>query len=369
MKRRAEEDWSSAKRSKQDLHPSASASVSSWMKQSSSSSAVQYSSFSSSTSSTRAAGTITATAVDVNVLYKKLCSVGLVQDSSSSAPSQFHQSSALSTSGPSSSTASRFGTASATTGTRAAEAGLIMAPSSASCHFLSTSGSSKAAAGSATDVHELYKQLLPAGLVNRSTSQEKDQPIPSSASTAGSAAATVDVHDLYRQLSAAGLVKDLPAPTVQDPFDPAQLKRRQTDVIGQLYSGRQCKTCGIRFQSDNSSIEYAKHLDWHFQQNRNAKKSYSTHRKWYPTQDEWIRRGEMEKKENIVEVESINLPVDDSTLPNFKLPDYLPASSTRVDACNACQDTFEVFWNDDKDSWYIKDAVEREGVLFHRSCL
>ena len=384
MKRRAEEDRSSAKRSRPDQHPS----VSSWMRQSSSSSSSSFQCTSSS--ATSAAGTMTTT--DVHELYRKLRSAGLVQDPSSSAPSSslssLPQVSPTSTSAPSISTATRAGAVrAAAAGARAFEAGLptgLMSPSPASCRIPSTSTSQapSKSEGSTINVHSLYQQLFSAGLV----SQEPNQQSPSSASqsiyssslmqssstppstqassaSVAAAATVVDVHKLYEQLSAAGLVQVPPAPKVQDLFDPAQLNCRRTNLIQQLYSGRQCKSCGIRFSSENSSKEYAEHLDWHFKQNQTTKKS-SNHRKWYPTQDAWIRRGTVDKVEEVVEKESNVHPVEDS-----KSIDSLPASSTKVDTCNACQDRFELVWDDDEDTWCIKDGVEQGGALFHRSCL
>ena len=57
--------------------------------------------------------------------------------------------------------------------------------------------------------------------------------------------------------------------------------RRYTILITLLNSGVPCTSCGMRFKSE-SAEEYRRHLDWHYQINRQEKEGTGkTSRNWY----------------------------------------------------------------------------------------
>ena len=57
--------------------------------------------------------------------------------------------------------------------------------------------------------------------------------------------------------------------------------RRYTILITLLNSGVPCTSCGMRFKSE-STEEYRRHLDWHYQINRQEKEGTGkTSRNWY----------------------------------------------------------------------------------------
>lgn len=78
-------------------------------------------------------------------------------------------------------------------------------------------------------------------------------------------------------------------------FDSELLKIKYPAAIKSLYLGQQCATCGNRFppQQQNGGgatiNRYARHLDWHFRQNKKEKleanKAHS--RAWYYSLCEW----------------------------------------------------------------------------------
>lgn len=74
--------------------------------------------------------------------------------------------------------------------------------------------------------------------------------------------------------------------------------RRQSALIGALYSGLQCSSCGMRFPPEQS-ILYSQHLDWHFRQNRKGKKNIrkASSRKWYYSLADWKNYEEIEDLE------------------------------------------------------------------------
>lgn len=79
-------------------------------------------------------------------------------------------------------------------------------------------------------------------------------------------------------------------------FDTDLLKQKYPGAINSLYSGIQCATCGNRFNQHDQKTSstgvnrYARHLDWHFRQNKKDKdeinKAHS--RAWYYSFKEWI---------------------------------------------------------------------------------
>ena len=59
------------------------------------------------------------------------------------------------------------------------------------------------------------------------------------------------------------------------------IARRYTILITLLNSGVPCTSCGMRFKSE-SAEEYRRHLDWHYQINRQEKEGTGkTSRNWY----------------------------------------------------------------------------------------
>ncbi|KAI2808281.1 hypothetical protein BLOT_006223 [Blomia tropicalis] len=143
-------------------------------------------------------------------------------------------------------------------------------------------------------------------------------------------------------------------------LDVSTLKSSNQFVIDQLYSGVQCTNCSLRFSDDALKDEscsdgkpkksrYARHLDWHFRQNRREKSkpgststttSVSTvaHRRpWYYSIDLWTETS---------------------------------------NHCAVCNEKFDLNWCEEEEEWRLKNAVrftlnkgESVSQIYHPMCL
>ena len=46
----------------------------------------------------------------------------------------------------------------------------------------------------------------------------------------------------------------------------------------------------------------------------------------------------------------------------------IPLNEELGRTCHVCQEQIEVFWDTEEDEWLMRDAVEHEGKVYHRSC-
>ncbi|EZA52087.1 Pre-mRNA cleavage complex 2 protein Pcf11 [Ooceraea biroi] len=160
-------------------------------------------------------------------------------------------------------------------------------------------------------------------------------------------------------------------------FDkPETLKVKQPAIVTVLYSGMQCSSCGARFAPELAT-RYSHHLDWHFRQNRrerdSARKAHS--RPWYYDVSDWIQFEEIEDLEDRVQswfetekqAETDGMATDDS--PQETLQPSVPTGSDEDSRCQVCHDAFEQFYNEEKEEWQLKPAVNYENKNYHPLCL
>lgn len=223
-------------------------------------------------------------------------------------------------------------------------------------------------------------------------------------------------------------------------LDVSTLKSSNQFVIDQLYSGVQCTNCSLRFSDDALKDEscsdgkpkksrYARHLDWHFRQNRREKSkpgststttSVSTvaHRRpWYYSIDLWTLYKEV--NDDIEEdsasaavffdSNSVNSPNTNNTSPltNFdfslyqesisdfdgflesincdneitggnghKVCSVVPDISETSNHCAVCNEKFDLNWCEEEEEWRLKNAVrftlnkgESVSQIYHPMCL
>lgn len=136
----------------------------------------------------------------------------------------------------------------------------------------------------------------------------------------------------------------------------SSIKTRQTAIIDMVYdpSALQCKNCGLRFSTSQSDTEsYSKHLDWHFRVKRrekdNAKKAES--RRWYFEKVDWIISDEIEEDK-----EGNEDPKSRSGTPN-EIPIVPAGSSPEDNICPICHEEFDQFYKQD-----FADISSSEGV-------
>jgi len=144
----------------------------------------------------------------------------------------------------------------------------------------------------------------------------------------------------------------------------------------------QCKQCGRRYykneeETDKDSEEkILSHLDWHFRQNRRLKnKSKQTLcRGWQDiSEDDWINSKTVEGKfttPTFFQFDATNSENEDSEN-NEKEKEkikYLPCVDGKPKKCFVCNEEFEKHWHEDEEEWMFKNAIEKEGKVFHPSC-
>ncbi|KAF7266810.1 hypothetical protein GWI33_019914 [Rhynchophorus ferrugineus] len=153
---------------------------------------------------------------------------------------------------------------------------------------------------------------------------------------------------------------------------PETLKIRQAPLYSVLYSGMQCSSCGMRFPPEASML-YSQHLDWHFRQNRRGKKNarVASSRRWYYSLADWKNYEEIEdleerEKNYFDQQQQAEMSEDgdeDTEIPT------VPADPGRTDeTCQVCRDTFEQFFNEEKEEWHLKNAIKVDDKTYHPVC-
>ncbi|KAJ3099961.1 hypothetical protein HDU97_002633 [Phlyctochytrium planicorne] len=135
----------------------------------------------------------------------------------------------------------------------------------------------------------------------------------------------------------------------------------------------QCKQCGLRyFKSKEGQAKMQTHLDWHFRQNRRAKdqgrKAFS--REWYVSADDWVAERETDGKE--ATVPTFFFDGNEAQSAESEAPKEIPNISVTEDnvgPCAICNEEFEKFWDEDKEEWMIKNAIQQDGKVYHFTCL
>lgn len=168
------------------------------------------------------------------------------------------------------------------------------------------------------------------------------QPIPNKL------AATVDVQDLFQKLMASGLIsKSQEKPTLNKADS---LKKRNSDNISALYTGWQCGSCSIRLPVDQK-IEIEEHLNFHFEENHGKK--IIEHRSWYCSANEWVNREwDCVKKET----------------KQPKTSNCIARPNEHSKTCDMCNDSFEMFFDNEADEWQFRDAIRIEEKVYHPTC-
>lgn len=204
--------------------------------------------------------------------------------------------------------------------------------------------------------------------------------------------ASIDVANLFQSLLKAKIITPppsmagsaspplshpSPAPSPPSVFapkpslaDPASLKVRNNPVISMLYAGFQCSSCCTRFERKDT-VAYHKHLDEHFQENRETRVRRVAATEWYPSVSEWStalsgkRKANHEQKQpNWFEKQKMQM------MPLRSDTELVTTNCVAGDdkACAACSDPLELFFDDDQEEWMLHNAVRIDGVVYHPKC-
>ncbi|KAL3864346.1 hypothetical protein ACJMK2_006037 [Sinanodonta woodiana] len=222
------------------------------------------------------------------------------------------------------------------------------------------------------DVSSLFNQLVAAGILTTTTSQE-----PAKTETKKEEPGIPVIKRKKKEE-----VLDIPDMT---DLNIANLKICHKGVISQLYSGIQCSSCGLRFTLDDTD-KYREHLDWHFRQNKREKEEYKVKRSrnWFLGMHDWTQYEEIGDTEEIARssiFEQMMAPNPAPTAPAqmpftlIKVPEGTSfircpraTGEDKDDLCNTCHEPFEQYWDDDQEEWLLRDALRINKKTYHPIC-
>lgn len=175
----------------------------------------------------------------------------------------------------------------------------------------------------------------------------------------------INVQKLFQNLLKFGIINNLKEKPALN--KPETLKKRNSSAVSALYLGWQCSSCGIRFPADQTT-KHRDHLDWHFQQNRREKEAFRPHQKWYNSAVDWAQIGtEEEEKISWFETET-NSQATLNGESNFMIPNCTAAHDEFNEVCFVCDDPFEMFYDDEAEEWYLRNAIRKGKQVFHPIC-
>lgn len=131
-------------------------------------------------------------------------------------------------------------------------------------------------------------------------------------------------------------------------------ERRNThegDKFAVLYQRIQCRLCALRFtDTEEGKTHYGTHLEEHNRRKRVEQQKDTISRTYFPNEDNWLSK-------------KIELPL-------ARQEEHKLFVGKKLVICNLCNEKMDVEWDDDNDSWVVRDAVklgDGNGYV-HREC-
>uniref|UniRef100_A0A8R1DYS7 CID domain-containing protein n=1 Tax=Caenorhabditis japonica TaxID=281687 RepID=A0A8R1DYS7_CAEJA len=158
--------------------------------------------------------------------------------------------------------------------------------------------------------------------------------------------------------SPTGVEKRQAPPAALADFNIRLLQIRYDSVVEQLVSEREdaCKFCGMRLE-DAKSEAAKRHMDWHIQQQLTDKNmSSTTYRLWYPLAADWLTDRASDQPNAKKDQE------EEGPLPG------VASTGVKAKECAVCQEKFDEYFDDDEETWRLRDTVSVNGKIVHAAC-
>ncbi|XP_033212729.1 uncharacterized protein LOC117170223 isoform X2 [Belonocnema kinseyi] len=238
---------------------------------------------------------------------------------------------------------------------------------------------------------DMLSSVLPSAMAPSSGLSYQAEPVENPPAPPPVLNLNLNMDELFQRLVETGIVANLSEPKKQEETekekpeiipvsfsDDKSLKVKQPAVIGLLFNGMQCSSCGSRYATPELTSRYSQHLDWHFRQNRkerdSARKAHS--RTFYYDLSDWTQYEEVEDLEDRAqswfETEKQSTEVESAVaedVPEESEQPSVPTGSATELRCHVCHDEFKQFYNEEMEEWHIKPAVVFEDNYFHPLCL
>lgn len=282
------------------------------------------------------------------------------------------------------------------------------------------------------DIDNLLSKLTQAGLISV-TSSLNSANVSSTTTTTTADSSKADQPKNVKQPKRDEKKAKQALPRQYLPLDIKKLQEPHDFVIDQLYTGSRCTNCSLRFNDDESlgngkKTSYARHLDWHFRQNRRERgkpdgnSSSSTpvsHRQpYYYSLNLWIlfkevndnveEESEEDKTNNITNslltsnVDNLDFAKYRENISDFdgfldsisdnnattsveesstkKVCTVTAEADTKLNCCAVCNEKFEVKWEEDDEEWHCLNALRFKNLdedqgssvvsqIYHPLCL
>lgn len=246
-------------------------------------------------------------------------------------------------------------------------------------------------ASSVPVVNQSESTLTNSSMVGARNADMPQASLPSASNPLGN----INIDDLFQKLLATGIInKPVVAATAESEKDPKEapkdkeiikpvnllqpetIKKRQSAIVFQLFSGMQCSSCGVRFPPEQT-MKYSQHLDWHFRQNRRDRDSVrrAHSRQWYYDVSDWIQYEEIEdleeREKNWFETQQteMDLGQEDTNQKSESPPPSCPAGPDGAEkTCDMCHDPFEQFYHEETEEWHLRSALRIDDKIYHPLC-
>lgn len=138
-------------------------------------------------------------------------------------------------------------------------------------------------------------------------------------------------------------------------------------LMDKLFPELQCRMCGLRFHGnygEQIDQSYIDHVEQHQKKIQNMDEN--VYRPFFVDVEGWLNEKPQKIHFNFDEPERKNVGVTSETFKNPAVSKILVKK--KLVHCALCKNKMNVIWDDDDDSWAIKDGVKLGDEFVHKDC-